>query len=117
MSSTQRIVQIPLVVQAEIPFGMSDAEILERIRFFLSAPMESQGLAPHEVLNVRFTNVKEAPIQPGDLVEHRTRDLDPREVIATGRDWIALDFGREDDVYTRLPRDNYRVDVRAEGVL
>lgn len=61
----------------------------------------------------------ERGIQPGDWVEHTSRDLDPREVLAVGLDWLSLDFG-EDDVAIalarRVPKDNYRVFLtRAEA--
>jgi hypothetical protein len=60
-------------------------------------------------------------IQPGDWVEHRERDLDPREVIAVGLDWIVLDFGsidRDDPSgWTRLPMDNYQVLRYRRGAL
>jgi hypothetical protein len=53
-------------------------------------------------------------IEPGDLVEHIDKDLDPREVVALGRDWLVLDIlGRESP---RLPRANYRVSTKRRGV-
>lgn len=55
------------------------------------------------------------PIRPGDLVAHRYRDLDPREVVSVGRDFLTLDIlGRETE---RLPLDNYVLDTPADGVL
>lgn len=54
------------------------------------------------------------PIQPGDLVERIGYDLDDREVIAVGRDWLTLDIGGETE---RLPKDNYRTTVPVDGVL
>lgn len=61
----------------------------------------------------------ERGIQPGDWVERIGHDLDPREVIAVGLDWLALDFGEDyaKDAHTRhLPKDNYRVTMtRAEA--
>lgn len=52
------------------------------------------------------------PIQPGDLVEHREKDLDPREVIAIGVDWLTLDIAGSES--PRLPKDNYKV-LRPRG--
>lgn len=61
-------------------------------------------------------------IRPGDMVSHRTKpDLDSREVVAVGLDWIILDFGSGAEAsllnMTRLPSDNYVIDVPAEGAL
>lgn len=54
-------------------------------------------------------------IHPGDLVEKIGSDLDAREVISVGRDFITIDIlGRESP---RLPKDNYRTVVPAEGRL
>lgn len=55
------------------------------------------------------------PIRPGDLVVPRFRDLDPREVVSVGRDFLTLDIlGTETE---RLPLDNYVLDTPADGVL
>lgn len=46
-------------------------------------------------------------IRPGDLVVPIDRDLDSRQVVAVGIDWLTLDiFGTETQ---RLPLSNYRV--------
>lgn len=56
-----------------------------------------------------------SPIQPGDLVEKIGTDLDPREVISVGRDFLTLDIlGSETE---RLPLDNYRTVVPADGAI
>lgn len=61
------------------------------------------------------TRVDTRDFRPGDLAEHSEKELDPREVVAVGRDWITLDiFGTETE---RLPRDNYTVYTEAEGAL
>jgi hypothetical protein len=53
------------------------------------------------------------PIRPGDLVERRDSDLDPREVVSVGRDWLTLDLlGKESP---RLPLDNYVLYAMSEG--
>lgn len=53
-------------------------------------------------------------IQPGDLVERvGNLGLDDREVVSVGRDFLTLDvLGTET---ARLPKDNYRTTVPAEG--
>lgn len=52
-------------------------------------------------------------IEPGDLVEKIDTDLDPREVVSVGRDFITIDIlGKESP---RLPKDNYRVVVKNDG--
>lgn len=112
MSGTKKIVQIPVIAQVEVPLDWSEADIMDVIRFHLDLSDLSDVEA--DVADCEITNVKPAPIQPGDLVEHATKDLDPREVVAVGRDWLTLDIGGET---TRIPKDNYRVYSRTEGAL
>lgn len=55
-------------------------------------------------------------VRPGDLVEKIDNlELDSREVLSVGRDWLTLDLlGTESP---RLPLDNYRTSTPAEGRL
>ena len=46
-------------------------------------------------------------ITPGDWVEAIDRDLDARQVVAVGIDWLTLDIHGMETI--RLPLDNYRV--------
>lgn len=80
---------------------------------------DAEGAEGHRVeagLAAVLALVPEPGIQPGDWVEHRTKDLDPREVLVVGLDWLVLDFGMANEDGSRVPKDNYRI-VRRAGVL
>lgn len=76
------------------------------------------GPTPEERIEVQeyaASSEVEIPIMPGCLVERIDMDLDPREVVSIGRDWLTLDIlGEETE---RLPMDNYRAVVPADGRL
>ena len=66
---------------------------------------------PNGLVALRIPRV--LAIRPGDLVERRDSDLDPREVVSVGRDWLTLDLlGKESP---RLPLDNYVLYAMSEG--
>lgn len=112
--TARETVEVLLRVRAEVIPGYGPHELADAVRFHLG--ISELDSIEADVSAVDISDVREAalPIQPGDLVEHRTRDLDPREVVAIGRDWLTLDIGGETP---RIPKDNYRVYRAADGVL
>jgi hypothetical protein len=86
------------------------------MRQFLHRLSNAEDMPMHHAADIdQFLVEASAAIQPGDLVEHAFRDLDPREVVSIGRDFLTLDILGEET--PRLPKDNYRVVADAEGSL
>lgn len=92
---------------------LSGKELAEHIlaeRLSFEEELPAFGNPEYAVWSVAY------PIQPGDLVDRPAApELDDREVVAVGRDWLTLDImGKETK---RLPKINYRTTVPAEGSL
>lgn len=95
------------------PYTLAEARAV--LRHDMTEAHEEDHLVDAEALRTVLGFLDSLGPQPGDLVERIDSDLDFREVVSVGRDWLTLDLlGKESP---QLPKDNYRTVVPAEGVL
>jgi len=108
-------VEVTVTVVARVIPGYGPEEVGDVIRFHLQ--LSDLNSVEADISAVHITSMHEVrrPIRPGDMVERLGTELDAREVLSVGRDWLTLDLlGQESP---RLPLDNYRTIVPADGSL
>ncbi len=113
---TQQI-SVNMTFDLTMPEDYSEQDAVDYLRWRSDVGNVDVEAALLDISAMKIIDAREVqrPMQPGDLVEKRNADLDPREVVSVGRDFITLDILGEETV--RVPKDNYRVVVPAEGVL
>lgn len=111
---TERV-KVTIDVTADVKDGYGPHELADAVRFHLNQSELDAIEADISAIDIVDAREAHREIQPGDLVEHIYQDLDPREVVVVGRDFLTLDIlGKESG---HLPKDNYRTAVPAEGRL
>ncbi len=104
-------------VTLEVPEEYDEHDAVSYIGWRLDVPgLDGEWPEDIDVSIMKATAIKEGlHLQPGDMAEHRFRELDPREVVSITRDTVTLDIlGNET---TRIPMDNYYCGSPADGRL